>query len=421
MNTYRSMTSRRRGTIGQAPEALEDRRLMTYGAARFVTGTPIAFDLAPQTAVLADFNLDGNLDLATFTRTSTVVGVALGKGNGAFRAPQYLPSPSNLNVTGLVVGDFNNDGKPDLAMTTYNYSNGDTPLGVLINTSASGGALSFAPVTTVDAGWRVRCLTAGDFNGDGKLDVAVGYADDSLNGIGVILGHGDGTFQPVMKSYFLQNFVSLGTADFNHDGKLDLTATYFNRSDVYPRPPVVYKAGVLLGDGTGSFQDMTDLDVGTSVTSLAVGDFNRDGALDIAAASAVSFGGYTSAGTNQATVLLGDGAGAFTKQATIPFASAATAVATADFNGDGRLDLAVLTPADDSLTVLYGDGRGGLVKFRPRQSVFPVDADASSNSIAVGRVANRTLPDVVVAAGSSGHVNVMLNRSRFSRPLRRHR
>src|SRR5262245_32432137 len=137
-------------------------------------------------------------------------------------------------------------------------------------------------------------VVTGDFNGDGRLDIAV--ANETISTMSILLGNGDGTFQPA------QNFAggggprSLAVGDFNGDGKLDLVTANFN--DV----------SVLLGNGNGTFQAPTNIPFGTNPESVAVGDFHGDGQLDLAVGSTE---GASYGGVGFANVLLGNGDGTF--------------------------------------------------------------------------------------------------------------
>jgi len=161
--------------------------------------------------------------------------------------------------------------------------------------------------------------------------------------------------------------------------------------------------GVLLGNGDGTFQDVRYFNAGTAPTALAIGDFNRDGVLDVAAANEAS---------NNVSILLGDGHGNFTTRYTLPVGKAPNGIAAADFNGDGRLDLAVSNSGDQNLTVLYGKGNGDFYRCRPANRTFAVGGE-STGKISVGRIARGRLPDVVVP--TADHVAVLVNRTHMPR------
>ncbi|WP_165075305.1 FG-GAP repeat domain-containing protein [Paludisphaera rhizosphaerae] len=391
---------------------------MTYGAVRFVPSSSTPFELATNSPVLADFNGDGLLDMAMAAGNSQV-GVALGYGNGKFGPARYFDTAASSaaasgSTTTVIVGDFNNDGKPDLAYARSGSSLPGYPsdFGVLLNTGAGSGSLSFEAAATTPARGLSYSLAVGDFNGDGKLDVAAGFRYGSRPG-GVFLGNGDGTFQNGLDlpSADLATIETVAAADFNGDGVVDLAVTFANR-----RQSLESTIGILLGEGDGTFGTPSLFLAGSAPRALTMGDFNGDGVLDIATANAGS--SPTDDFLKSVGVLIGDGRGGFTRRSVLPLSSIPIAVTAADLNGSGKLDLSVLD-SDGRLTVLYGKGNGDFVRFGPRQSLFSAGAGASGN-IAVGRIANRTLPDLAVLNGS-GRVTVLLNHSRFSRPLHRRR
>jgi hypothetical protein len=246
----------------------------------------------------------------------------------------------------------------------------------------------------------------GDFNGDGRLDVVVTGSDNNGNGrVSILLGNGDGTFQAA------QNFPvgwypsSVAVGDFNGDGRLDLavsiTGTYpnFKESSV----------SVLLGNGDGTLQAAQNFAVGIIPGSVVVGDFNGDGRLDVVVT------GSDDNGNGRVSILLGNGDGTFQAAQNFPVGNRPNSVVVGDFNGDGRLDLAVAASQDSYLqgtvSILLGNGDG---TFQAAQN-FPVGRYPSS--VVVGDVNGDGVPDLVVTSGTeldeittSGTVHVLLGK-----------
>jgi hypothetical protein len=288
--------------------------------------------------------------------------VLLGDGDGTFQAPVlYAAGP---DPRALVVGDFNGDGRTDLAVVhgeTLDSNGrlipGTSGVAVLMG---NGDGTFRAPIMTV-VGSGLFGLVAGDFNGDGRTDLAVANLkfpqDPDPYGVFVLLGKGDGTFQaPVMYSVGVFPY-ALVAGDFNGDGRTDLAVANSASLNKYGNPlPGTGRVSVLLGNGDGTFRAPVAYAVGSNPDALAAGDFKGDGRTDLAVAS---FSDDT------VSVLLGNGDGTFRPQAIYPVGSNPGAVAAGDFNGDGRTDLAVANSGSTDLSVLLGDGDGTLTD--PRQ------------------------------------------------------
>src|SRR5262249_22949272 len=184
-------------------------------AADFPTGNE------PTGAVAADFNLDGNLDLAVTNALDNSVSIFLGNGDGTFLPPMAVATGTAPHA--VIAIDFNLDGVPDLAVTNLN--------GGSVSTLAGNGDGTFRARVDYDAGPGAAGIVAGDFNGDGILDLAI--ADSNTPGglgqrgrISILLGNPDGTFQSTVDSFTasLRPF-AVATADFDGDGRLDLAVT----------------------------------------------------------------------------------------------------------------------------------------------------------------------------------------------------
>jgi len=264
---------------------------------------------------VGDFNGDGKLDLAVGNERSDTVSILLGDGTGNFTLVSS-PATGDYPVS-VAVGDFNGDGKLDLAVANLNNSN----LSILLGDGMGDFTLASSPAT----GTLPGSVAIGDFNGDGELDLAVG--DLLTNTVSVLLGDGTGNFILASSPGTGDTPASVAVGDFNGDGKLDLAVANFN--DFHN-----HTVSILVGDGTGNFTLASTPGAGPYPCCVAVGDFNGDNKLDLAVTN--------SAYINTVSVLLGDGTGNFTLSSSLPTGIDPFSVVVGDFNGDGRLDLAVV-------------------------------------------------------------------------------
>jgi hypothetical protein len=296
----------------------------------------------PFAIAAGDFTGDGRLDLA-FTTDASNVSVLLGNGDGTFQPP--VSYPVGIGVFFIVAGDFTGDGRTDLAVITLGpHDKSYDAVSILLG----NGDGTFHGQTTNAVGSNPSAIVAGDFTGDGRLDLAVTNSNDDT--VSVLLGNGDGTFQPQV-TYAVGSFpYGIVAGDFNGDGRTDLAVT--NRFDG--------TVSVLLGNGDGTFQPQVTYAVGTSPDAIVAGDFNGDGHLDLAVAN---FGSYLTNFAGTVSVLLGNGDGSFQPQVTYAVGTSPDAIVAGDFTGTGHLDLAVVNEGsspsfDGSVSVLLGDGDG---------------------------------------------------------------
>ena len=305
---------------------------------------PLSYSLTGNTAnavAIADLNGDGHLDLAIASRYSSSVFVLLGNGDGTFNAPVEYDS-GGIFGTSVAIADLNDDGHPDLVVANVcQYANDclQSVVGVLLG---KGNGTFQPPVVYGSGGYYANSVAIADLNGDGHPDlVAVSQCydtqcDPSSGGpASVLLGNGDGSFQPAVDyGSGGGSPVSVGIADLNDDGRPDLAVvkSSSNGND---------KVGILLGNGDGTFQSPVSYPSGGyGATAVAIGDLNGDGKLDLAVSN--DFNNPTTYGFGTVGVLLGNGNGTF--QTAVSFTTAeylSNSVAIADVNGDGKPDLLV--------------------------------------------------------------------------------
>ena len=370
-----------------------------YGFATFSTATAVDI-AAPSSVAVGDFDGDGKLDLAVANSNSGTITILKGDGAGNFTEFQGSPfsvgSGAGSEPFSIAVGDFNGDGNLDLAVANFH----DGTVAILLGDGT--GFFSPAPTPIVTVGSGPYSIAAGDFLGNGKLDLAVANSGDST--VSILVNDGTGKFTPAATPTVAVGYspLSVAVGDFLGNGKLDLAvANQFGTDQTRQSQGSV---SILLGDGTGSFTPVASLPVGYSPYAVAVGDFNGDGVLDLAVANWCGNDiNCISAGTE--SILLGDGTGSFSAAATSPITVGdnPSSVAVGDFNGDGNLDLAVANFNDNTVTILKGDGAGN---FAPATtSAVPVGVNPSS--VAVGDFNGDGNPDLAVANFSDGSVSVL--------------
>jgi hypothetical protein len=278
--------------------------------------------------VVGDFNGDGKLDLAV-----RGVSVLLGNGDGSFQKPLVYPAGNNA----LAVGDFNGDGKLDLASS-------DSSGAVYILLGNGDG--TFQTPVPYAAGLSPGAIAVGDFNGDGKLDLAVALSNEKS--VAILLGNADGTFQPTVKYAAAGESSDVYAADLNGDGILDLVVPCNSlRPDNFLQKKSVQKVSVLIGNGDGTFKPHVDYPAGTDAYRGGVADVNGDGKLDVVVTS-----WFTS--NNQFFVLLGNGDGTLQKPRAYTVGYFPLGITFGDFNNDGILDLVIADQGTDEISVMLG-------------------------------------------------------------------
>ena len=270
------------------------------------------------------------MDLAVVTSNTEFSGVTIfpGNGNGSFGAP--LLTQTINQPTALAVRDLNGDTKRDLVVTTA--------AGVAAVLLGNGDG-TFAPRVDYAVGTNPKWVVVGDFNNDTKLDLAV--ANDGGTGVSILLGNGDGTFGTATEVVSGGVSDSLEPGDFNRDGKLDLAVVH----DGTGGPAV----SVLFGKGDGTFNAPKSYSTQVGPGSVGVGDFNRDGKLDLAVPT---FFGST------VTIFRNTAGGSFAHGPELAADSLPTGSCVADVTGDGKLDIVVVNTFGRNLFLFPGKGDG---------------------------------------------------------------
>jgi hypothetical protein len=348
-------------------EVLEDRTLLS-----FVSATSFAAGSQPIGLVVADFNGDGKADLAAANYGTNAVAVMLGNGDGSFQSP--VGYAVDQSPEGLTVGDFNGDGKPDLA--TANYQGGS--LSVLLNT----GTGTFGTAVKYTTGSGPTATAAGDLNHDGFTDLVT--ADNLNNTVSVFLGDGHGGFGSALSFAAGAHPTGLALGDFNEDGFLDVAVTNGTASTL----------SVLLGNGNGTLQAPVVYGTGNGPDALATADLNGDGHKDLI---------VTNVSSNTFQVFLGQGNGTFASPATYATDAYPQAVKVADVNGDGRLDVAVANTNSADAQVFLGQSDGSF----QQNATYPLDS--GPNSLVASDLNGDGSTDLATVSFNSNNGDVLLN------------
>ncbi|MEP6955797.1 MAG: VCBS repeat-containing protein [Chthoniobacterales bacterium] len=330
---------------------------------------------------VADLNGDGSPDIVLLSGETASVSILLAQAGSEFTVSKPIEVPAGASASGLALGDLNEDGKIDIAVSHHDTDEIWIFFGQGDGTFAAPDKVR-VPVTKA----HCHAIVAADFNRDRHLDLVL--AESSDNCVWVLLGDGKGKFVRAPDSPIStdRHPYVVAVADLDGDQNPDIvTPNWFGKS-----------VGVLLGDGKGRFHaaPASPFHGPKDPTALAAGDLTGDGNPDLVVGNN---------GSRGLQLFIGDGKGSFRAGAELKPAEACYGPTIADLNGDGKLDV-ISTSTGDARTLSYWINRGG-GEFSP---AFSVPCPNGANTLCVADINSDQLPDLLVGPEERGPVLVWL-------------
>jgi hypothetical protein len=359
------------------------------GDGTFAITPTVASPNLPTIIASGVFTGSGKPDLVSAGNGGNAV-VLLNNGDGTFRTGPTLPL--STVSTGVVTGSFTSDGNQDIALATAIAGHGT------VNVYLGNGDGTFQAPLSVDLGFDTNTfqLVAGDFNGDGRLDLAVLYKQFNTGQlfVKVLQGNGDGTFQDAQTIEVPTDSFSLAAGHFHGPGTLDLVTTGTRGS-----------VSILTGNGDGTFQNPTTMNLGQDIRGVAAGALHGNGKDDLVLVTQGHLGALS-----EVIVLPGNGDGTFGTPQVFQFHNSIFQLGgpvVADFFGDGKLSVAVST-GEGNVSVLRGNGDG---TFQAPVNYLVNDHGTQPTSLVAADFNGDGKPDLAVTGFISNSVAVLLNTS----------
>jgi Glucose/sorbosone dehydrogenases len=361
--------------------------LFGTGNGTFGASTPWPVGDEPKSVKIADLNGDGKPDLVTANQGNGSASVLLGTGSGSFASKIDYPACNNNKAHEVAVADFNRDTRPDLALACH----GNNFISVLLG----NGDGSFGAPSNFTTGAAPHSVVALDFNGDGNPDVAV--ANRNSDNVSVRLGNGTGGFAAAVNYTVGDGPHGLRAGDLNADGRLDLVTVNELSNNIT----------VLLGGANGAFTVLNTFATGLVPKMLAIVDIDGDGANDVVNTdTADNYPTCCHPGGDQVSVLYGNNTGALSARQDFTVGLTPFSIVAADFNNDGRPDLATANWHGNSASVLLN--QSGIVQV---QLTWQASTDIGGagvagyqiyrNSVLLGTSSTPSYTDRTVTAGTS--------------------
>lgn len=368
---------------GNAGSSMTLSNLSIQNNARLSSGAVISTATGPQAVAIADMNKDGLNDLVIADDAASNVAVYLqdAANPGSFLSPVNVAV--GANPRSVAVGDFNKDGRLDIAVANF----GDDTIAVRLQNS--GASLSFASSADLTADTNPRFVIADDFNKDGVLDLAVANEGSVLT-LHFGIPATPGTFAAAVQFDADSAPVALASGDINQDGFPDLLVANRDSDNV---SVLLHNSGA-----PSTFLASTEFTVGTAPSSVALADVNQDGLLDIVA---------TNAGSDNLSVLLQDSSnpGSFLAAQNTALGASPSSLVSGDFNRDGRPDFAVTEQTAGTVSLILADHQN------PGQVLAPIPTTLSAGLVALasGDINRDGLLDLVAVNATANSATVLNN------------
>ncbi|MDB6026899.1 MAG: Alkaline phosphatase, partial [Verrucomicrobiales bacterium] len=348
----------------------------------FTSATNYPVGLNPFGVISGDFDRDGFEDIVTANSGTNTVSILMNQINRTFApATDYVVgSTSNPGPMGVVPADFDGDGRLDLAIANYNEST------VTVLKGLGNGV--FSSPTNYAVGQGPMMVWFGDCDKDGKIDLITPNKDAGT--LTILPGLGNGTFGTAQTVTLFSGGNPQPTyvmpSDFNGDGRLDLVTANYNSNTV----------SILIGQSNGTFVVATNYSVGNNPRSVLVRDLNHDGLVDLAVANS---------GSDSVSILLSEGGGAFHSTGHVPVGGTPMIVVGSNFNNDDATDIAVTDYADNGVTIFIYSAplayNFGFTLYEDTPTTIPLRSSMSGGALLSYTVTSQPSHGVVTNVGTN--------------------
>ena len=394
--------------------------LLGFGNGSFQDQTTYftGYDSIPYSLAVGHFNKDNYSDIAVVNYGTNNVGILLGYDNGTFTSQKTYTTLSNSNPSSIVLGDFNDDNRLDIAVS----NNGSGNVGIFLG--HGNGSFQSQIIYPLDSNSHPEYITVADLNNDNELDIVI---TDSINGrLQVLRGYGNGSFATITTYDIIYESGSMpiAVADFNNNNQSDIIVANYGANNVlvlmdYRIEPSTRQVNYHIGSRgitTVAVTDVNNDQIPDMISSLSQKIFIvnglKNGTFDGGSISSINIpvvgSQYICVGdiyNDNVGVLLGRGNGTFIPMTTYSTGKGSSPmwVTLGDMNNDGRLDIVCANKHSDNIAILFGNGDGTFTTM----ITYYTGNNSSPNSVAVGDVNRDNCLDIVVV-GSNGDIVVFL-------------